>query len=582
MAGVLRLHILDGLLDELEAISSTDGALLRGAAVLELERLADLLVKGMFGTSPESIQRRVRVVELLRRADDGRLPALIADAADAFGVELQAMLASDEDLRSTLGHLYPLVSRATSVAPSGRWIRDARALMAVGEERAARIGAIRRVLAALVRADLVSRPDILVGGLRLANQRFARGLVWLAGVSFDSPAETLASIGLRMGTSGRSDAVVRDTALANTAAALLGESADEGAAAALASMRLEITNRVVLKQVDRALATQATRAGVTVDELIDSALPTFGLGAKGRRVLEASGATATIDVGLDGRVSVTWREPDGEPLAEPSAAIEAAEPGLVADAAALVDRILAALAEERRRHEQRLGSERSWPLAVWRRRFTDHPLGRIAARTLIWVVDGDGSRPVAVLPELEGWASSDDRRLQMRDDQTVRLWHPADAGAGERAAWRATLAARAITQAVRQADREIFAVDPDGASPAADVRHAGVIVDHGHLRAILRRRGWAVPALGAWDQGDEATAWHAFDDGLRAELRYQAPDRVPTGERVERARIVGVRFVRTDAPPATPADRSTTVLLADVPRRVFSEALRDVSLVVAS
>ena len=55
------------------------------------------------------------------------------------------------------------------------------------------------------------------------------------------------AIGTRMGTSGRNDAVVRDTALANTFAALLGASPDPRSATALASMRGRITNRNVLK-----------------------------------------------------------------------------------------------------------------------------------------------------------------------------------------------------------------------------------------------------------------------------------------------------------------------------------------------
>src|SRR5207249_2724419 len=106
-----------------------------------------------------------------------------------------------------------------------------------------------------------------------------------------SPVDLLEAIGTRMGTSGRSDAVVRDAALANTAAALLGESADPAAATALASMRLEITNRSVLKQVDRALQARAERAGLTVDDLVDSSLPTFGLDAAGKLEVEAGAAT---------------------------------------------------------------------------------------------------------------------------------------------------------------------------------------------------------------------------------------------------------------------------------------------------
>jgi hypothetical protein len=44
---------------------------------------------------------------------------------------------------------------------------------------------------------------------------------------------------------------------------------------------------------------------------------------------------------------------------------------------------------------------------------------------------------------------------------------------------------------------------------------------------------------------------------------------------------VAVRFVRTGAAPASPADpAATTVSIEDVPRRTLSEAIRDVSLAV--
>ena len=184
-----------------------------------------------------------------------------------------------------------------------------------------------------------------------------------------------------------------------------------------------------------------------------------------------------------------------------------------------------------------------------------------------------------MLPSGDGWVGSDDRPVpDVGTAWPLRPWHPAESGESEVAAWRATLAARAVRQPFAQVDREIFRPVPEPAQ--ADVRFAGRIVDHAQLRALLRGRRWAVPALGAWDQGDEATGWRTFDDGLRAELRYQAPERVPTGERIQRARLVAVRFVRTDAPSASPATEATSIPVADVPRRVFSEALRDVSLAV--
>ena len=61
---------------------------------------------------------------------------------------------------------------------------------------------------------------------------------------------------------------------------------------------------------------------------------------------------------------------------------------------------------------------------------------------------------------------------------------------------------------------------------------------------------------------------------MRAELRYQAVEQVPTGMRQERARLVAVRFMS-----ASGVDDAAQVPLSAVPPRVFSEAIRDVSLV---
>jgi hypothetical protein len=564
MAGVLELPLLDPLLDELEATSGSGRGSLAPDVVAELEGLADLLLTGMLGTAPEAIQRRMRVIELLRRADGGRLPPEVADEGDPFGVELRTMLATDAELRRELGALYPLISRASSVTPSTRWRRDATALLDAAGDREASHAAVWRVLATLLRADVASRPDILVGGVRLANQRFARGLLWFAAMA-EGSVGMLEAVGLRMGTSGRSDAVVRDVALANTAAALLGESSDVEAAAALGSMRLEITNRNVRKQVDRALAALAARAGTTVDELVDAALPTFGLDQAGRLRLAAEGSAADLELRPDGRVEVIWE------------AAEAAPPSLTADVEATVERIATGVERERRRLELRLASERAWSMEAWIRRFGDHPVASPLARTLIWTIAAQPG-PVPALPVQDGWVAMDEAPLHVSGSAQVRLWHPADASVRDIAAWRATLGARAVQQAIRQADREVFVPVASGLSPGADTRYAGRIVDHRRLRAVIRERGRAVPALGAWDQGDEATAWRDFDSRLRAELRYQAPERTPTGQPVAKARIVAVRFVGTDGDQPPGSDLLVPVRVIEVPPRVFSEALRDVNL----
>ena len=575
--GVLRLPTLDPILDEIKGSETV----LSVASLAQIARLVDLLATGMLGTSSESVQRRGRLVEVLRRAGGGLLPPSAADVGDPFGLELRSMLESDDGLRLALGALYPRTVAASSPGPSARWLREAHAL-AASPGGPSLIGATRRVLAAAVRAPIESRPDLLTGGVRPANQRLVRGLLWFASIALENPAETLKVVGLRMGTSGRRDAVVRDVALANTCAVLLGQSPDPGAAAALASMRSQVTNRNVLKQVDRALAALAASQGTTVDELVDMALPTFGLGPDGRLEIAAGHATAVIAVTDAGAVEVRWHSADPTDDAPPKASGGVDDPASLAEVDRTAAAIDAGLAEERRRLEDRLGSIRRWLAPAWRARFADHPVAGPFGRRLVWLLEDDAHEPTSVLPDRDGWLGVDERPVQrVSTSARLRLWHPAEATQGEVAAWRATLAVRAIEQPFRQVDREAFRAKPDPGPPNADLRFAGQAVDHSTLRALLRTRGWAVPALGAWDQGNEATGWRAFDDGLRAELRYQALEPVDTAERIDRARIVAVRFVRTDAPAAAPATASVSVPVAAVPARVFSEALRDVSLAIA-
>ena len=353
------------------------------AAIAELELLIDLLAGEVLGPTPQAAQPRARLVEVLRIVQGGSLPLLAFDEADAFGAEMRTLLATDSPLAATLGRLYPLIIRATSVAPSAKWLADARVeLSDSGSESLSE--AARRTLASLLRADLVSRPDILIGGLRPTNQLIARGLTWFASAALEAPAELLGAIGVRLGTSGRNDAVVRDTAVANTCAALLGESTDPGAAAALATMRVRIVNRNVLKQVERALERVAARAGLSVPELVELALPTFGLSAAGRLEEAIGDWTAIVSVDDEATVTQAWQHADGRRTERPPADIGEAQPAEVLDLTERVTAVREAVVEERRRMEDRLSSNRTWALSVWRPRYAEHPLGRVFGRGLIW------------------------------------------------------------------------------------------------------------------------------------------------------------------------------------------------------
>jgi hypothetical protein len=385
------------------------------------------------------------------------------------------------------------------------------------------------VLSVLLRADIVSRPDTFAAGLRLANRRLARGLLWLAYVCDENHASLLGSIGLRMGTSGRADAVVRDVALANTCAALLGESADPTAASTLASMRTQVVNRRIQAQITGALQSIAGRVGVGPGELVERSLPTFDLDQKRELVLAIGDARARVAIDESGRVRVGWELADGSVVAVVPAAISDTLPADVAHVHRLAADITRTLRDERRRMDIAFGSTRAWREQPWRRRFWDHPLGGFSGHRLIWVVTSgrDPGRPA--LPIENGWVSDDGTPLTVDETADVRLWHPVDASGEEIAKWQHLLPSLGISQPVSQLDRHTFRPIDAERSPYADRRFAGVVVDHRRLRALLRVRGWTAPFVGTWDQGDEAIAWRLFDDKISAELAVPGRGAAPNG-----------------------------------------------------
>jgi len=121
MLGVLRLHLLDGITAEIEKGEPVSDPQLRE----ELERTVDLLSQEWLGSRPESVGRRMRLVDLLRRAAGGRLPECAFDPGDPFGVQMQTMLATDPGLAPVLGQMFPLLMTAKSVAPTSRWVAQA-------------------------------------------------------------------------------------------------------------------------------------------------------------------------------------------------------------------------------------------------------------------------------------------------------------------------------------------------------------------------------------------------------------------------------------------------------------------------
>ena len=195
----------------------------------------------------------------------------------------------------------------------------------------------------------------------------------------------------------------------------------------------------------------------------------------------------------------------------------------------------------------------------------------------MWAFDaGDGSALTGI-PSADGRLVTVGGVREIPQAGTVRLWHPVRAGADEVAAWRAWLASAGDRQPVEQAFREVYRLTPpERGSAAHSDRFAGASLRYQQLYGLLGERGWTANYLDPYGGDSTGRACRAFPDArLTAVFEHHATGAQPGDLQLETCRAGRVTFCRA-------GDRSgKAVRLDKVPDLVFTEALRDLSLVVS-
>ncbi|MET7420095.1 DUF4132 domain-containing protein [Dactylosporangium sp. NPDC005555] len=390
------------------------------------------------------------------------------------------------------------------------------------------------------------------------NAELVRGLLWAAQVSGEP---WLVPLVLSL------EPTLHEPKPLNACYAVLGRRADPEAIAALVRMQRRNRHRGKLKQIAAALDEAATAAGVSRSELTELTIPDCGLDRQRQRRVR----TAVISVDERARVRVAW-ELDGTTTTKPPADVDP-------EAAAEVRRVTAdlkkALADERQRLEDLLVEDRDWPLDTWRERYLEHPVTGVFAGRLLWtVVDGD--RRYTGLPRADGrFTLAGGDAADPDVGARIRLWHPVDADPEQVRAWRARILADELHQPFKQAFREVYLLTPaEEETRTYSNRFAAHILRYQQAYALMKERRWGSNYLGGWDGGYSGEAKREFPSAdLTAVFHHdQATD--GGGDPVQFCATDQVRFER---------GRGRTrheVPLAEVPARVFAEAMRDVDLFV--
>ncbi|MFH9061999.1 DUF4132 domain-containing protein [Streptomyces coeruleorubidus] len=544
------------------------------------------------------------VVAVVRRA---ALDAYRADDLTALARQLtdpvlnvgeawaeQAMRdATAPDWQALLRHLLT----ATASKPTAKWDKRARALLdTLGPD------AVRETLLSWL--TLVGRPRTLPLEPRAwepdinsaydpYNATALRGLAWLLSLLPPHPG-TARALGALVETSLRKVAGIgpRNPKVANAGVVALARIDSEAALAELARLATRVTYKNTAKLLDTALEARATALGLSREEIEELAVPAYGLTEVGRATHRLGEATALLEI-QGTRAVLGWRTAAGKPVKSVPAAVKrdhADELKELKTAVKDIDKMLSAQSE---RLDRQFLARRTWPYAVWRERYLDHPLVGTLARRLLWTIDG----------RTAGYADGELRTLAdepLTDGTRVELWHPVGREPAETVAWRDWLERHGITQPFKQAHREVYLLtDAERATRTYSNRFAAHVLRQHQFNSLAALRGWRNKLRLCVDDSAPPATRELPQWGLRAEYWIEGDgeeyglDTTDSGTYL-RLRTDQVRFYPVDAPEnwahcyggeyamglRDGQDPVAPIPLEDIPPLVLSEVLRDVDLFV--
>jgi Domain of unknown function (DUF4132) len=486
---------------------------------------------------------------------------------DAFGLAVIGWLGLKEDWPPGVAALLGHCSTAKAPRPASRWEKACRQRLAEVTEPSA---LLRHLLGLVLSTEPVSyltsegRMAVLVG----FNEQLIKGLIWAAGI-LDPPwlPEILRAVAahcLRL-CSGH---VFRDTAVPGekipyACMRALASSGSDASLLALARIGRATSNGAVLKNLTRTLEEVSARHGMSAASLLERLTPDHGLDEHGQVTLQTEAGTWTLN--LDDRHGATVNGPSDLPVPQ--------------EVAETLAELKATMSVVRQRLEGLFAQRREWHADDFGDCYIRHPLTGWLARRLVWSFTPESGPPLTGFPGPDGQTVRTTQGTRaVPPDCVVSFVHPVLLSPGDRGELRRLAGELSITQPLRQLWREIYELTAEErATGLWSGRYAGHVLRFNQCYGLARRRGWSGGFLsGAWDGGDSAIARRDYSSaGLRASWAIAQLDQLSTEVAVDLCMTENVSFSPLGDSVRAP------VPLADVPPEIFSEAMRDLDLVVS-
>src|SRR5918998_4141521 len=164
----------------------------------------------------------------------------------------------------------------------------------------------------------------------------------------------------------------------------LGAMPDARGVGHLAMLRARVKFATAQKGIEKALATAAGRAGMSLREIEEISVPAYGLQEVGVRRAQLGAFGVELVVTGTSSTELRWTRPDGKPQKSVPKVLKEHNPEELKEIKAAATDLRKMLPAQRDRIENLYLEQKSWTHPSWRERYLDHPVVGTLARRLIW------------------------------------------------------------------------------------------------------------------------------------------------------------------------------------------------------
>lgn len=413
----------------------------------------------------------------------------------------------------------------------------------------------------------------LTGFITTYNQELVKYFVWMCTTQYTPQTVVLVSTVASRFYRTIPGYRVMGVGLSN--ACVYALSVMRGGVTHLSRVKLKVKQPSIKETIEKALYAAAERQGVSIHEVQEMALENFGL-AEGKRIEQVGSYQATLQITGIGKSEVLWQAADGS--------IQKSIPKDVKDNFGSELRQLKEIQKQinqtgpvqRDRMDRIFRSNRSWTMEKFRDYYLHHGLMAFLTKQLIWVFEVNDLKQSAFYWE-DQWQDSQGKIVEVSEESTVTLWHPALVSTDETRLWRVFMNEKQIVQPIKQAYREVYLLtDAERQTRNYSNRMAAHILKQTQFSMLARHRDWKYAIAGGFDNAyNHKAELKLADYHLSVDYRI---DYIEDPEALHR--YDAFPYVTTDRLTFHHLDTGTRVDLIDVPALVFSEVMRDCDLFV--